>query len=52
MVGGLIGKQFGNGKDAITALGAIVRGSQGAKLKQESAITGYKEKRNRKTVYE
>ena len=53
VVGGLIGNQIGkgNGRKAMTALGAIVGGNQGAQRKRERVITGYKEERQCRTVY-
>jgi uncharacterized protein YcfJ len=53
VVGGALGNQIGkgNGKKAMTVLGAIIGGSKGAQRKQERVITGYKEEHQCKTVY-
>ena len=53
VVGGVIGNQVGkgNGRKAMTVLGAIVGGSAGAQRKRERVITGYEEKRQCRTVY-
>jgi uncharacterized protein YcfJ len=53
VVGGALGNQIGkgNGKKAMTVIGAIIGGSKGAQRKQERVITGYKEEQQCKTVY-
>ena len=53
VVGGAIGNQVGkgNGRKAMTVLGAIVGSSAGAQRKTERVITGYEEKRQCRTVY-
>ena len=55
IIGGVIGNQFGNGngKDAMTVLGAIV-GADSANKKghRETVIVGYKQQQQCSTVYE
>lgn len=53
ILGGVIGNQFGkgNGKSAMTALGAIVGGSVANERKQEMAVVDYREESKCETVY-
>ena len=53
IIGGLIGNQLGkgDGKTAMTALGAIVGGSSGGERKTERVIVSYTKERRCTTVY-
>ena len=53
IIGGLIGNQFGkgDGKTAMTALGAIVGGSSGGERKIERVIVSHNKERRCNTVY-
>ena len=54
VIGGVIGNQLGNGdgKTAMTILGAIVGGNVANTRKQEPVVTGYRKEYQCRTVYE
>ena len=47
LIGGALGNQLGNGngKDVMTALGAIIGATQATKPRTETVVTGYREER-------